>query len=185
MCARFIVDRNALFVVMPKKPRRERDSGFLEWYKNKHGLLCYAEETNAEEETRAKERTYAEENEDQMEMLREYKRLGRAHVAAEQQMREARTRLDMSDFKIGSDDRYVLALSLATEATILCTRDRLLKEDFRKLNNIDGKTRHAYPVSPQKLPPEKGEQIKIKEEQKEFLVRNRCEKAAPADPAGA
>lgn len=182
MCTHFIVDRNALFVVMPKRSRRERDPGFLEWYVKGHGVLCYAEETYAEEGTRANEKTYAEENEDQMELLTEYKARGDARVVAEHQMREARTWLDMSGFKIGSNDRHVLALSLATEATILCTRDRLLKEDFRNLD-IDGKIRKIYPVSPQNPPPEIEEQLKG--EQKEFLERNRCEKVSPASPAGA
>lgn len=176
MCTRFIVDRNVLFVVMRKKSNRERDPFFLDWYKNGHGILCYTEETYAEEGTHTKERTYAEENADRMNMLRTYKEAGLAHVAATRQMREARSQLDMSNFIIGSDDRYVLALSLATEATILCTRDGLLQEDFRNLD-IDGKTRQVYPVSPQKTPPGSEEQI-------EFLEQNRCERVSPVSPSG-
>ena len=182
MCVRFIVDRNVLFVVMSKKSRRERDLGFLEWYDNRHGLLCYAEETYAGEETRAEEKTYAEENADQMKMLRRRKEAGQAHVVVEQQMREARAQLDMSDFEIGSNDRDVLALSLAAEATILCTRDGSLRKDFQNLN-IDGKVRKIYPVSPQNPPP--GTKERFRREQREFLERNRCEKAPPVDPIGA
>ena len=182
MCARFIVDRNALFVVMSKKSGRERDPGFLDWFTDRHGLLCYAEETYAEKKTRVKEKTYAEENTDQMKMLRAYKEAGRVHVATKQQMIEATIQLDTSDFEIGSDDRHVLVLSLATEATILCTRDGSLRKDFRNLN-IDGKHRKIYPVSPQNPSPETKE--RFREEQREFLARNRCGKAVPADPAGA
>lgn len=134
--------------------------------------MCYTEEIYPKEEARTKGKPYAEENKDQMKLLRKYKEAGRAHVAAKQQMREARAQLRRSSFKIGSDDRYVLALSLATEATILCSRDKGLQNDFRNLN-IDGKTRKTYPVSPQKVPPGSEEQI-------EFLARNRCKRASPA-----
>lgn len=182
MCARFIVDRNAFFVVMPRQSRRERDLRFLEWYKNGHGRLCYAEETYPEKETRSREKTYAEENADQMELLEEYRAKGDALVAAGHQMREASAWLDMSGFKICSNDRHMLVLSLATEATILCTRDGSLRKDFRNLN-IDGKVRKIYPVSPQNPPPETKE--RFKQEQREFLARNRCEKAPPVDPIGA
>ena len=201
MCARFIVDRNVFFVVMPEKspsdrnpeePQPERDPGCLEWYENGHGLLCYTEETYAEKETRTEEKTYAEENADQMRLLRRYKEAGRAHVAAEQQMREAKDQLDGSNFKIGSDDRHILELSLATEATILCSRDKDLRYDFRNLN-IDEKARQLYPVGPQRERSRSKEQAekerireeRIKRKQTEFLVRNRCERASPASPAGA
>lgn len=164
MCTRFIVDEDSFYVVMPPKPSKERDQKFREWYMRGHGVLCYGERQYAGESPRRKER------------LMEYKMSGKAVLATESEISKARGQIEAAKIHTESNDRCTLAISLATEATMLCTKDRKLQNDFRNLD-IDGKTRHVYPISYQDKPPRL-------EEQAEFLKQNRCERAAPGNPVG-
>lgn len=162
MCARFVVDQNVIFIILdPNDGESERDLIFRAWYDDGHGFLFY---TNTGK--------YAEENRHHLGILEEYAEAGKANLVSEEQLSEAeqelRRQLDSSGLEIRSNDRHMLALSLAAEATILCTRDKALRDDFRNLD-IDGKTRKVYPIN-----------SKIKERQIQFLEQNRCERVPPA-----
>lgn len=170
MCTRFIVDYNVIFLVMREKSSSdssERDQNFLEWYSSGHGVLCYGEEL------------YAIENLHQMNILAAYKESGKAILATTGQINMAKSKLNQAGYEIKSLDRHMLAISLVTEATVLCTRDKKLQDDFQNLN-LDGKSRKVYPVSPQGQSSKK-EESKL-EKQIKFLEQNRCEKVLSASP---
>lgn len=105
----------------------------------------------------------------------EYKASGRAILATENEISTARNRIGDAKIQTESNDRDTLAISLVTDATILCAKDRQLQNDFLNLS-IDGKVRQVYPIRHQQGLPRL-------EEQAEFLKQNRCERVAPGNPA--
>ena len=53
----------------------------------------------------------------------------------------------IDDGMLESNDSYIVALARTSGATVLCTGDNRLKEDFKALPPIGGKHRAVYPMS--------------------------------------
>ena len=77
---------------------------------------------------------YAEEiesNSKAAKVLKRYKRARRATVPHRQELDDAMKEFSKKDIK--SNDAHILAVAKASHATLLCTKDRDLKDDFKRL----------------------------------------------------
>ena len=107
------------------------------WLDRRHGVLAYTGKGR-----------YAEEFDRDPRMLRllgEYRRAQLVKQVPAETVRRAEGTLDESTMQ--SNDPHVLALAKASDAEILCSRDRALQRDFRELlPRVGRRHRAVYPV---------------------------------------
>lgn len=139
MCTIAIVDTDSLWKLAPKEPIHGKlDAELYRWIDQRHGILAYTSSGKYSEELDHSWRVRM--------VFEEYRRGGQAVLVGSPELERAANRLDES--KIRSNDRHMLALALASDALVLCSGDKRLKEDFVNtsiLPNVGRVQRAVYP----------------------------------------
>ncbi len=135
-----IVDTDVLNIILTSPKRTEGDRVFRSWVERRHGILVYALTDTYKREL--------QKSNDVMELMRRYRQGGHAKLIEHDVLLKAKERLLGNEF-IRSNDLHVLALALAGNVLVLCSRDKKLGEDFRDRNvlpRLGRKSRALYPL---------------------------------------
>ena len=147
MCTSVIIDAN-VFGEICKPEYKELHA----WLRGGHGHLTF---TNSGRYAQEFNNTRIEK------LLSEYRRSGRAKLVKAEKIRQAEA--EIKQLVVKSNDLHILALSWASEARILCTRDEVLQRDFKKRLPKAGRLKRAvYPYS------------QSVRERRKFLEKRKC-----------
>ncbi len=153
MCVIAIVDTDSLAILMPKDESEE--SLFCSWVEKRHGVLAYSDYGR-----------YSTEVSKNLKVLRlfgQYEQGGHLKKIPMKEILEAEKKLRKRSYR--SNDRHILALALASNATILCSNDKNLRLDFKDkaiLPRVSRKQRLLYPIDGNR------------KQRRQFLNRQRC-----------
>lgn len=153
MCVVAIVDADSLRVLATRQG--PGDDLFLSWIRRRHGVLAFPSSGQYFTEVRG--------NGAVMELIRRYDQGGQLRKIATAQLASADSEIREKHRR--SNDLHILALALASNATILCSNDGDLRSDFRNSQILpkSGKRRRI-------LYPRDG----TRKQRREFLNRQRC-----------
>ena len=153
MCVVAIVDADVLPVLASREGAG--DSLFLSWIKRRHGLLAFP--------TTGQYFTELRRNRAVMELIRRYDQGGQLKKISKSEVSEAGEQVYGKRRR--SNDSHVLALALASGATVLCSNDGRLRADFKDksiLPAIGRRPRILYPFGGSR------------KQRRQFLDRQRC-----------
>ncbi len=140
MCVPVIIDADSIPLLVSRQGGG--DDALLKWLREGHGILTiplsgigrYWNEVR-------KNRAF-------MELIRRYEQGGRVRKVSRQDILLAINQLKKAEIR--SNDVHVLALALASDATVLCSGDRKLGDDFKNqsiLPRIGHRKRALYPLN--------------------------------------
>lgn len=153
MCVVAIVDTNVLPLLAGG--RRNNDSLLLRWIRRRHGILAFPGAGDYLGELKRSQKV--------MELLGRYEQGGQLKKISQKALSEAHDLVCDRPFR--SDDSDVLALALASDATVLCSNDEKLRGDFQNreiLPKMGRRSRLLYPFAG------------TRKQRREFLNRQRC-----------
>ena len=137
MCIPTIIDASAFGDVL----HSPAGADLREWIKRGDGRMVYSERGGYRNELARSE---------QMQVLvREYRRANRVHLVAADSIRVAEESLARVTTRSREKDKPILALALASRASVLCSNDQNLMADFRDtglLPRVGGRRRAVYPT---------------------------------------
>lgn len=154
MCVPTIIDASVFGEFLRKD---EQGDGWLlrQWIEESHGTVIYSQSTKYQNEMKS--------DTDIFRLFDQYRKNKGARLIHSSKIGKKVKQFGRS--RIRSNDPYVLALALASDARVLYTNDRLLKKDFTNRNLLPkiGKEKRAiYPAGSKQR------------KQCEFLRRRRC-----------
>ena len=153
MCVVAIVDTNVLGLLASGSG--DSDSLLLRWIKRRHGILAFPVGGDYLGELKR--------NRHVMELVGRYEQGGQLKKISQGVLSEAHDQVCDRPFR--SDDPHVLALALASNATVLCSNDVKLRGDFKNseiLPRMGRKARLLYPLAG------------TRRQRGDFLNRQRC-----------
>ena len=156
MCIVAIVDTDVFHRVLVSR-KHDGDNIFRTWITRGHGVLAYAPTTHYRDELRK--------NKAIMKLIGSYRQSGYMKLVNKANFENADGHLQ--DKLIQSNDRYGLALALASDALVLCSNDRKFQKDFlnvKVLPKIGQRARAIYPIDVEG------------KKQRDFLGRRKCSK---------
>ena len=157
MCVVAIVDASLLSLLVSR--HGSSDSELLNWFRKGHGILAFPSSTEGQYYSEIRNNVRV------MELIRKYAQNGRLKTVASEQLSSALKQMDSK--RVRSNDMHILALALASQATVLCSNDHSLGDDFKDnsiLPRVLKKRRVLYPF---------GSKTK---ERRNFLNRRKCPK---------
>ena len=113
------------------------------WLEKQNGKLVYSDHSKIQQEL----------NQLQKNNLVEYRRAGKALLVPGKQVEE-KVKEIKKEHELKSDDSHILGLAKASHATVLCTKDKKLHQDFKHI--IKGKIyqnkKHQHLLTPDLCP---------------------------------
>lgn len=153
MCTAVVIDTNMFGTFL------DHEKLLLRWIDLGHGILKY---TNDDSFGYGRE---VQKSSRMRDLMGEYRRANRAELVPFDAIKQAETTL--TEERIRSDDKHILALAKACHALVLCSNDKDLQKDFldtQLLPKVGKRSRAVYPdKGPRRL-------------QRDFLDRRRCRK---------
>ena len=153
MCVVAIVDADVLPVLASR--RGLGDALLLSWIKRRHAVLAFP--------STGQYFTEIGKNRAVMELIRRYDQGGQLRKISVAELSDANDQVDGKSPR--SNDSHVLALALASGATVLCSNDGKLRSDFKDRNilpPIGRRPRILYPIDG------------THRQRRQFLNRQRC-----------
>ena len=140
MCTRVVLDASAFDVVNEESPA-SAGAQLRRWIGEGHGRVAYSTYDRCGTQLKWNEKVWA--------LVRRYSQMNLANRIADEDVEREEERLRSVVTRSGENDRQMLALATASDATVMVVKDGKLTADFEDLAilpKVPGYRRRAFPI---------------------------------------